>query len=462
MLSRIKRIHFVGIGGAGMSALAKIMLKLGYEVSGSDIHSSEVTAKLKEAGATVYLGHARENIAGAEVVAVSTAIDQLNPEIVAAREKNIAIIHRSDVLAFLMSEREGIAVAGAHGKTTTTSMIAQVLLDAELDPTIAIGGELEAIGGSARLGQGRYLVAEADESDASFLKLSPVIAVVTNIENDHMDHYGSMGAILKAFENFLKKLPEQGSLAVVCVDNGPLRELAKTCGRRYFSYSAEGLDADYTALNIRAKGTHTLYEAYHHGTHLGEIRLNIPGKHNVANSLAALAVGRYLGVDFEKIAAALANFRGAKRRFQTKGRVNGVWVVDDYAHHPTEIFTTLSGAKQTEPNRLICVFQPHRYSRTKILRKEFGSAFTMADMIILTDIYAAGEQPIDGISGEIIKEEVEKQTHQQVTYIPDKDKVARYLAEIVEPGDLVMTMGAGNIFLTGEELTERLLAKSFV
>ncbi|WP_084577653.1 UDP-N-acetylmuramate--L-alanine ligase [Sporomusa malonica] len=458
MLNDIKKIHFIGIGGSGMSAIAKVLLDLGYAVSGSDAQRSAVTAKLEQAGATVYLGHNYENIGDSQAVVVSTAIPEINPEVKAARDKEIPVYHRADVLAFLMSKRQGIAVAGAHGKTTTTSMIALMLEKSGIDPTIIIGGELESIGGSAKLGHGPFLVAEADESDGSFLKLSPHIAVVTNIENDHMDYYKTMDNILRTFDDFLHKIDPADGLAVLCFDNAYVRNMAPKLERRYVSYALEH-DADYIARNIKSDGPVTIFDVYNRDEFLGTARISVPGMHNVANALASVAVGLEVGLSFSQIAEGLSQFQGAKRRFQSKGRVNGVWVVDDYAHHPTEITTTLLGARQTEPKRLICVFQPHRYTRTQFLRQEFGSAFAPADMLILTDVYSAGEQPIPGISGETLKDEVERQTNQRVTYIPDKDKIARYLAEIVEPGDLVMTMGAGNIYLSGEELVEKLMCQ---
>ncbi|MGL5512281.1 MAG: UDP-N-acetylmuramate--L-alanine ligase, partial [Sporomusa sp.] len=357
---------------------------------------------------------------------------------------------------FLMGKQQGIAVAGAHGKTTTTSIIALMLETAGIDPTIIIGGELESIGGSSKLGHGAYLVAEADESDGSLLKLSPHIAVVTNIENDHMDYYKTMDNILRTFDEFLQKLKPVDGLAVLCFDNSYVRDLASAINRRFVSYALEH-DADYTARNIKSDGPMTSFDVYYHGALLGMIRICVPGKHNVANALAAVAVGVETGLSFQQISKGLSQFQGAKRRFQSKGRVKGVWVVDDYAHHPTEITTTLLGARQTEPKRLVCVFQPHRYTRTQFLCRQFGSAFTPADILILTDIYSAGEQPIPGVNGEMLQAEVESQTDQRVIYIPDKDKIARYLAEIVEPGDLVMTMGAGDIYQAGEELVERLM-----
>ncbi|MDR3564943.1 MAG: UDP-N-acetylmuramate--L-alanine ligase [Negativicutes bacterium] len=454
----LTKIHFVGIGGAGMSAIAKILLEKGRAVSGSDISKSEIVQRLEQLGAKIFIGHHGDNIEGAEAIVVSTAIADDNPEVVAAREKKLRIFHRADMVAALMQERQGIAVAGAHGKTTTTSMIALMLERAGLDPTIIIGGELDYLNGNAKLGQGKYLVAEADESDGSFVKLAPEIAVVTNIENDHMDYYGTMDNILRAFTEFLHKLPPATGLGVVCFDNPLVRDVVAAIDRKFVSYAVDS-DADFTARDITIRGTTTLYKVYHQGIFLGNIELNVPGRHNVANSLAAVAVGLNAGLAFEQVAEGLSLFRGVKRRFQTKGRVSGVWVVDDYAHHPTEISTTLQAARDTNPKRLICVFQPHRYSRTKFLREEFGRAFGRADLLILTDIYAAGEAPIPGIDGEVIKEEIGRQTKQTVTYIPDKANIARYLAQIVESGDLVITMGAGNIYLAGEELVERLLNK---
>jgi UDP-N-acetylmuramate--alanine ligase len=459
LLENIRKIHFVGIGGAGMSAIAKILLEMKYVVSGSDLKKSDTAYKLEQLGAKVFTGHNSENVAAdVDAIVISTAIPENNPEVQEAKKRGIKIFHRADIVAALMNTRQGIAVAGAHGKTTTTSMISVMLEKAEFHPTVIIGGEVESFGGNAKLGQGQYLVAEADESDGSFLKLSPYIAVVTNIENDHMDFYGTMDNILRTFKEFLHKLHKENGMAVLCFDNAYIRDMSMHLDRKYISYALDH-EADYMAKNIRTQGAVIIYDAYYHEERLGVIKLNVPGRHNVANSLAAVAVGMQIGVNFEQIAAGLAAFYGAKRRFQTKGRVNGVWVVDDYAHHPTEIATTLIAARQTEPKRLICVFQPHRYTRTKLLQREFGTAFVSADILILTDIYAAGEQPIPGISGEIIKNEVEQQTHKQVTYIPDKNKIARYLAEFVEPGDLVMTMGAGNIYLTGEELVEKMVQK---
>lgn len=459
MLKNIKKIHFVGIGGAGMSAIARILLEMGFEVSGSDLTTTEVTQRLEKMGAKVFVGHDSKNLGDTEAIVLSTAIPNLNPEVIAARERNIRIFHRSDIVAALMAERKGIAVAGAHGKTTTTSMLAVVLEKAGVDPTIIIGGDLSYLGGNAKLGSGEYLVAEADESDGSFLKLSPHIAIVTNIENDHMDFYQTMENVLHTFEEFLLKLPKETGMAVLCFDNNHIRDIAQKIDRSFVSYGIDNQEAEYQARNIETQGVLTIYDVYRCGSLLGTVRLNVPGRHNILNSLAAVAVGINIGLTFEDIAEGLALFQGAKRRFQTKARLNGVWIVDDYAHHPTELATTLRAARQTDPKRLVCIFQPHRYSRTMLLRKEFGSAFAPADLLILTDIYAAGEKPIPGIDGKTIKEEVESQTAQKVVYIEDKAKIARYLSEIAEAGDLIITMGAGNIYQVGEELIE-ILVKS--
>lgn len=456
MLDNIHKLHFIGIGGAGMSSIAIVLLEMGYKISGSDIAKSEITAKLESMGAKVFLGHNYDNIQDVDAIVVSTAIPASNPEIKAARDKGITVFHRADIVAALIKDKYGIAVAGAHGKTTTTSMISLMFERTGQDPTIIIGAEAADIGSSGKYGRGRHLIAEADESDGSFLKLSPHMAVITNIENDHMDYYGTMENILQAFENFIHRLPQDSGLAVLCFDNENVRNIAGRCSRRYVSY-AVNYEADYVAKNVTFEGAQTSYEIHSKtGGLLGQIHLRVPGIHNVSNSLAAMIVGLEAGLDFEAAKEALAEFTGAKRRFQTKGRVNDVWVVDDYAHHPTEITTTLLAAKQTQPNRLICVFQPHRYSRTKLLRREFGKAFFPADILILTDIYSAGEAPIEGITGMVLKDEVESQTGQHVTYIKDKNEIAAYLENIVKPGDLVLTMGAGNIYKVGEELVERL------
>lgn len=454
-LKGIKKVHFVGIGGAGMSPLAKILVEMGYEVSGSDRAESEITDRLKDLGARIYVGQDGEHVRGADAIVVSTAIPFDNPEVLAAGSLGIPKLHRSDINAALVNEYKGIAVAGAHGKTTTTSMIGVAFDHLGVSPTIIIGGEVADLGTNAKLGKGEYLVSEADESDGSFLKLRPHIAVVTNVENDHMDHYGTMDNIRAAFTQFIENVDKETGYAVLCFENENLCEIAKRVDRKIYSYGIDA-EADYQAANLGIEGTGISFDVMHRGENLGHVALNIPGRHNVLDAMAAIVTGLTIGLDVGQMAEGLSMFHGAKRRFQTKGREQGVWVVDDYAHHPTEIDTTLGAARQTNPGRLICVFQPHRYSRTKLLHKEFGEAFRNADLLVLTDIYGAGEAPIEGISGETILAEVTKATGQEVTYIKDREHVAPYLATIVKEGDLVMTMGAGDIYRTGEELVSLL------
>ena len=455
-LKDIEKIHFVGIGGAGMSPLAKIMVELGYEVTGSDRADSEVIQNLKKLGAKITLdGQKGENVKGADAIVVSTAIPFDNPEVLAARDLGIRKLHRSDINAALVNEYKGIAVAGAHGKTTTTSMLGVALTKAGVSPTVVVGGEMPDLGTNAILGESEYLTSEADESDGSFLKLHPHIAVVTNVEDDHMDHYGTMENIIKAFTQFIQNVDKESGWAVLCFDNENLRNIAKTVDRKFYTYAIDH-EADYTAKNIKSNGKGIAFDVMHGEEMLGHVSLNIPGRHNVLNALACIVTGLSIGVEFEKLAAGLAEFHGAKRRFQTKGRARGVWVVDDYAHHPTEIAATLKAAKELKPQRLVCVFQPHRYSRTQLLHAEFGKAFVSADLLILTDIYAAGEAPIEGINGETILNEVRKQSEQDVIYIPSREKLAAYLERESHEGDLIITMGAGDIYKTGEELVELL------
>ena len=455
MLTELKKIHFIGIGGSGMSAIARVLLEQGYKVSGSDLSESEIVQKLKDLGAKIYKGHCAENIIGVDAIVVSTAIAKSNPEVMAAIDNNIPVYHRSDIVATLLNNERGIAVAGAHGKTTTTSMLAVLLDVAGVDPTAIIGGEVDYLQSNAKLGKGEYLVAEADESDGSFLKLLPEIAIVTNIENDHMDYYGTMENILETFKNFLQNLSKESGLAVLCFDNEYIRNLAPVIERKFISYALNH-DADFMAKNIVTDGANTLFDVYKGKEKLGRIKLNVPGKHNVSNALGAIVVCHTLGIDIETIQKGFNYFNGAKRRFQTKGKAQGVWVVDDYAHHPTEINTTLLAARQTNPKRLICAFQPHRYSRTHLLLKEFTECFKESDMLVLTEIYSAGEQPIEGVSGKLLAERITSKTQKEVVYIEERSKMAEYLKGIVRDGDLVITMGAGDIYLTGEELLSKL------
>ncbi len=455
MLGNIKKLHFVGIGGVGMSAIAEVMLDKGFEISGSDLSDSPVVQHLRAKGAVIYKGHKAANVEGKEAIVRSSAIHPDNPELVHAKELGLKIFHRSDILAYLLNAADGIAVAGAHGKTTTSSMISVVLEHAKVDPTILIGGFVDYLDGNAKLGKSKYLVAEADESDGSFLKFNPHIAVVTNIEDDHMDHYGSMENIIKAFVQFIQNLNKETGLAVLCFDNENIRNIAPVVDRKYISYALEHA-ADYTATDIHTEGAHTSFTVVYKGEKLGQVKLNIPGRHNILNALATIAVCRQLGLSLNEIAAGFTVFAGTKRRFQTKFKNNDVWIVDDYAHHPTEIQTTIKAALQTKPKRLVVAFQPHRYSRTKLLREEFGSCFKGVDVLVLTDIYAASEDPIEGISGRTIVDEVKKQTGVDAVYIEDLKDIAPWLKQNMKSGDLIITMGAGNIYTVGEELAKSL------
>ncbi|WP_295915782.1 UDP-N-acetylmuramate--L-alanine ligase [Anaerovibrio lipolyticus] len=454
MLTGIKKVHFVGIGGAGMSALAKILVEKGYSVSGSDVQESVMTGILRDLGARVFIGQRAENVQDTEAIVVSSAIRENNPEVVEAKRLGLKRLHRSDVNAFLINNSKGIAVAGAHGKTTTTSMLG-VSLDYEgVSPSIIIGGEVDYLGSNAKLGKSDYLVSEADESDGTFLKYYPYIGIVTNVENDHMDHYGTMENIIKAFTQFLNQIREDG-WGVVCFDNENIRNIVKNVNRKIVSYAIDH-EADYVAANIKADASGTSFDVIHKGENLGTVKLNVPGRHNVLNAMACVVTGITLGQSVAQMAEGLTMFNGAKRRFQTKGKAQGVWVVDDYAHHPTEIATTLKAARQTQPKRLVCAFQPHRYSRTQLLQKEYGSCFRDADLLVLTDVYSAGEDPIPGIDGELLVKEVAEQTGQRTVYIKDKKEIAAYLKSIAQEGDLIMTMGAGDIVKCGEELVELL------
>ena len=459
MLDKLRNFHFIGIGGAGMSAIAHVLIKRGYNVSGSDLNAGRVSARLASEGAMVFMGHdaCQVSDADAEAVVVSTAIKADNPEVVAAKEQNIPVYHRSDVLAAIFNQGDGVAVAGAHGKTTTSAMIACIAVEGNTDPTVIIGGEVSALNGNACNGAGRFIVAEADESDGSFLKLNPCLALITNIEDDHLDYYGTEENIYKAFKQFLGNLVEGGK-AILCVDNAKVKALAQETDKEVITYGLE--DADYVAKDIHYGVDGTTYKLYYKDEFITDVRLIVPGRHNVLNSVGAFAAAREMGIAEESILASLAKFGGAKRRFETKGKVNGVWVVDDYAHHPTEIEVTLKAARQTQPKRLLCLFQPHRYTRTKLLFNEFCNCFADCDELILTDIYAASEAPIPGITSEALAEGVRKALGKEVTYISRLAKAEEYLEAKAEAGDLILTVGAGDVFKVGEELVRELERKN--
>lgn len=452
--------YFVGIGGAGMSGIARVLRELGHTISGSDLHISESAQRLAHMGVTIYEGHREDNLQeGIDAIVVSSAIPQDNPELVKAKRLGIPILHRADMLGQLMLRQKGIAVAGAHGKTTTTSMISLILEKNGWDPTVVVGGELTDIGGNAKLGQGKYLVAEADESDGSFIKLHPYISVVTNIEDDHLDHYGSRENIERAFLKFISLTHQDGSI-VLCLDNPTIQKLLPQFkGPKTITYGISSA-GDYTVGNLIQQRIGSSCEVYYQGELLGELTLSVPGKHNLQNALAAIAVCHQAGIPFPQIAESLKLFKGVQRRFQKIGELNGVQIYDDYAHHPTELKATLAAARSMMPKRVIAVFQPHRYSRTHFLYREFGSAFQDADLLFINEIYSAGEQPIPGVDAGLIVAQVKEQTNQPLEYIKDKAEIVQRLAEISQPGDLVITMGAGNIWTVGQDLYRKLLDKA--
>jgi UDP-N-acetylmuramate--alanine ligase len=459
MFKRYQQIHFVGIGGVGMSGIAEILLNLGYRVTGSDRRRNETVERLEQLGAKVFIGHEASNVEGAHVVVYSSAISRDNVELRAAHDRQVPIIPRAEMLAELMRLKYGIAIAGTHGKTTTTSLVGAVLAEGRYDPTIVVGGRVTNLGSNARLGQGDYLVAEADESDGSFLKLAPTIAVVTTIDAEHLDHYGTLDAIRDAFVAFVNKVPFYGS-AVLCLDEPNIQMLLPRLEKRVITYGLES-GADLVARRLRLAGLTSRFEVHQRGRLLGECVLPIPGRHNVLNALAAVGVGLDLDIPFLTIQKALAAFAGVQRRFQIRGTAAGVTVIDDYGHHPAEIRATLAAAKAGFDSRVVTVFQPHRYSRTQHLRQEFLTAFNQADVLIVMDIYAAGEPPIPGVSAADLADGIRAHGHRNVTFLgSDRTRVVDYVCEISRPGDLVLTLGAGDVTQLGPDILRRLDAES--
>lgn len=459
-MQRIKHVHLIGIGGCGMSAIAKILHEMGYSISGSDLKESSNTIRLKDLGIKIHIGHEESLVRNTDLILVSSAIPLNNPEIIKATANDIPIWSRADMLSWIMDQfPQRITVCGTHGKTTTTSMLALIFVNLKLDPTYLIGGETDPVDGNAKLGKGPYTIAEADESDGSFLKLNPNCTVVTNIENDHLDYFGTIENIKDSFYQFIAKMPEK-SFVSICLDNENNKEIiAKMPAHVIFkTYSICDPKADYFADNIKFNNRQSKFDVYASGEKLGEARLIIPGKHNVENALGALAIGINCGIPFSSLVHAIQSFRGARRRFQLLGNTENILVFDDYAHHPSEICATLEAAKGGfKDKRIICVFQPHRFTRTMFLLEEFGKAFTNADEIIITDIYSAGEAPIEGLSGKSVADEIIKNTkNKPVTYIPKKEKVVEYLCDILKEGDIVIFAGAGDIYTAGKELVARL------
>jgi UDP-N-acetylmuramate--alanine ligase len=461
MFAKIQRIHFVGIGGIGMSGIAEVLLNLGYRVSGSDLKSSAVTQRLAGLGATCFEGHRAENIAGAEVVVASSAISKDNPEIAEARNLHIPVIQRAEMLAELMRLKYGIAVGGMHGKTTTTSMVAAVLAAGGLDPTVVVGGRVDAMGSNARLGKSQYLVAEADESDRSFLKLSPILSVVTNIDREHMDCYRNMRDIKSAFLDFMDRVPFYG-MVVACNDDPLLRRLLPQAQRRVVTYGTRRGSDFSIRLGKPERGDGGYINAFHvtfKSQPLGEFHLRVPGTHNVLNATAAIAVGVGLDIKPDEIRTALENFRGVDRRFQLKGTAAGVAVIDDYGHHPTEIRATLAAARQCGYQKIHVLFQPHRYTRTRDLKEEFAQAFHDADTLFLLDIYAANEPPIEGVTAEALAEEIRDVGEQDARYVPTVGDAVDAICDAAQPGDMILTLGAGSVSQLGPMILEKLQTK---
>ncbi|MBF0477489.1 MAG: UDP-N-acetylmuramate--L-alanine ligase [Deltaproteobacteria bacterium] len=455
MYKKDQHIHFVGIGGIGMSGIAELLLNLGYKVSGSDVKQTKITARLEELGGIVRYQHQGDNVVGADVVVVSSAIRLENPEIAAARSMKIPVIPRAEMLAELMRMKYGIAVAGAHGKTTTTSMLATVLAQAGLDPTVVIGGRLNSLGTNAKLGSSDFLVAEADESDGSFMTLSPVITVVTNIDREHLPHYGTLENIKAAFATFMNKVPFYG-LCVLCLDDPNLQDLIPLINKRFWTYGLTS-QADIQARDLRAEGLVSSYKVLAHGRELGRVSINVPGRHNVYNSLAAVAVGLELDIPFAKIKEGLELFDGVERRFQLIHDTDDITIMDDYGHHPTEVRATLEAVKQCFPDkRSIVVFQPHRYTRTRDVLAEFTTAFNQADVLLLLDIYPAGEEPIEGISAERLAAQIREYGHRMVHYLPNRTAAVNWILEHRRPGDLILTLGAGDVYNVVYSLVDQL------
>ena len=442
MYGRARKIHFIGVGGSGMSGLAEVLLTMGYQVSGSDLKASEVTDRLVGMGGRVFTGHHERNVEGADIVVYSSAVEAGNPELRAAIARGLPVIPRAEMLAELMRMKYGVAVGGAHGKTTTTSMVGAILLEGGLDPTIVVGGRVHSMGTNARLGHGQFLVAEADESDGSFIRLVPAIAVITNLDEEHLDHYGSMEGLEAAFVEFGDRVPFYG-LVVLCADNARLMRLAPRMSRRTMTYGIAAGAVRATNLALAPGGVR--FDVVCDGRPMGAIEMPIVGRHNVQNALAAIAVGIELEVPFAHIALALSRFAGVGRRFERKGEVGDVLVIDDYAHHPTEIMATLAGARQLGRERVVVLFQPHRFSRTRSLAAEFGACFDDADLVLVADIYPAGEPPIPGVTAELIVGAARSHGHRNVVYAGDLARAEALLREMVRPHDLVLTLGAGDV-----------------
>jgi UDP-N-acetylmuramate--alanine ligase len=454
MFGKVKHIHLIGIGGTGMSGIAELLLNLGYRVSGSDIATSDVTERLVGLGGQIFQGHAADNIEGSDVVVCSSAIKGDNAEILDARRRGIPVISRAEMLAELMRMKQGIAVGGAHGKTTTTWIVGLVMAAAGLDPTIIVGGRLKALGTNAKLGGGPYLVAEADESDGSFLRLSPNLAIVTTIDEEHLDHYTNIEAIKESFIEFVNKVPFYGA-AIVCLDEENVQAIIPRIIRRVITYGFSR-QADVRATDMAPDGHNVTFNVRLRESKLGSAMLRMPGRHNVANALAAVAVGLELDIPFPSISEGLSQFTGISRRLEIKGEAGGVLFIDDYAHHPTEIIATLETLKSMWKRRVVAVFQPHRYSRTQALWERLGRSLYDADTVIMTPIYPAGEEPIPGVTAELVAGAALQSGHRDLIYMPDREEIVDHLVRTLKEGDLVITLGAGDVWKIGEEVLRRI------
>jgi UDP-N-acetylmuramate--alanine ligase len=455
MYQKKYHIHFVGIGGIGMSGIAELLLNLGYKVSGSDLQTSEITERLKGLGGIIFAGHGADQINGADVVVTSSAVGRDNPEVLAAERISIPVIPRAEMLAELMRLKYSVAIAGAHGKTTTTSMVASVLAQGGLDPTVVIGGKLKGIGSNAVLGKGDFIVAEADESDGSFLKFSPAIAVVTNIDREHLDYYQDLETIKAVFLDFIDRIPFYG-LAILCLDNESIQDLIPKIKKRYTTYGMSS-QADFQIRDVVYEKRRSSFSVYRQGHKLGRFTLNLPGIHNVYNATAGIATGVELEVPMDAIESALQTLEGVQRRLEIKGEVNGITVVDDYGHHPTEIKTTLQAIEECWPdNRKIIVFQPHRYTRTQALFDDFTRSFYQSDVLLVLPIYAAGEQNIEGITGRKLCEGIKAHGHKEVLYSEGQEDAIDYLRKNLKSGDVLLTLGAGDVWQVGTEILKAL------
>ena len=458
MQRKVRQIHFVGIGGIGMSGIAEVLLNLGYAITGSDVSLSDITQRLTSLGAVIFSGHQASYLRDADVVVTSTAVKDDNPEVLEAHRRNIPVIPRAEMLAELLKMKFSVAVSGSHGKTTTTSMVSTVLAYGGLDPTMVIGGKLASIGSNAKIGDGEIIVAEADESDGSFLKLNPCLAVITNIDWEHLDYYRDIEEIKAAFLKFANIVPFYGS-TILCLDNEHVREILPQIKRKVITYGLTS-PADYQATEMVLTGPLSKFSVSCRGERLGEVTLNVPGRFNIANALATIAVARELDMPFDAICKGLEAFVGVHRRLEIKGKVNGVTVVDDYGHHPTEIRETLAAARQVWKDRIIVVFQPHRYTRTQKLFNEFLTAFPDADYLIVTDIYAASEKPIEGVSAANLCEGIRAHGHQNVIYLSGFDEMTDHLLAMAKPSDVIITQGAGSVWKVGEEFLKRVDKKN--